>query len=224
MGFGMGWRKAAAWLLSGPLGMPPITFSKGDLDSMGGFLMDLDTKGVTTKLTGIPLQVHCSATKHLVDSYRQTYTKIPDYWRTCNKILDCMHRGVKHQFGCVSTEHERLCLPNGLALQYKDLKGDEDDNWRYFGRNKERHFIHGAKLCENIIQALARIVMTDAMLKIPYKVVMTVHDEIVCVVREEESEDAAGVIEDVMSQSPAWAKDLPVACEVGISKSYGEAK
>ena len=224
MGFGMGWKKAAAWLLSGPLGMPPITFSKGDLDAMGGYLMKLDTKGVTTKLTGIPLQAHCSATKHLVDSYRQTYTEIPKYWKTCEQMLLAMSAGWKHQFGVLTTDQDKLWLPNGLALQYKDLRKDEDDNWRYFGRNKERHFIHGAKCCENICQSLARIVMTDAMLKIPYRAVMSVHDELVYCVKEEEAEEASEIISAVMSKAPPWCADLPVACETGISRSYGEAK
>ena len=232
LGYGMGWRKAAAWFLSGPLGMPPIIFSKADLDAMGGYLMDLDTKGVTTKLTGIPLQVHCSATKHIVDSYRQTYTKIPDYWKTCEQILSAMRRGVRHQFGVLITDQDKLWLPNGLALSYKDLQKHEEEDgtrqrgWSYLGRRKERQHIYGSKLCENIIQALSRIVMTDAMLKVGerYKVCMSVHDELVCVVREGEAEEAGAFIEAAMSQSPAWAPGLPIACEWSVGKSYGEAK
>jgi len=56
------------------------------------------------------------------------------------------------------------------------------------------------------------------------KIVLTVHDEVVVCVREEAAGSAAGLIEEVMSKAPAWCADLPVACEVGISKSYGEAK
>jgi len=229
MSYGMGWRKAAAWVLSGPLGMPPITFGRDDLDAMGGYLdTKLDVKGVTTKLTGIPLQIHCSATKHLVDSYRQTYTKIPDYWRTCNRILDCMYRGVKHQFGVLSTDHERLLLPNGLSIHYKGLTQD-GDSWWYVGkkgRQDVKQHIFGSKIFENSIQALSRIVMTDAMLEIGklYKVVMTVHDEIVVCVREDLAEKAAWVMGEIMSKAPAWCKDLPVACEIGIGRSYGETK
>lgn len=227
LGYGMGWRKAVAWFLSGPLGMPPIIFTKADLDAMGGYLMKLDTKGITTKLTGLPLQIHCSAVKHIVDSYRQTYTKIPGYWKTCEKILSAMHRGVRHQFGALTTSQDKLWLPNGLALSYKDLRKDEDnDKWSYLGRHKERQHIYGSKLCENIIQALSRIVMTDAMLKVGerYKVAMTVHDELVCVVREEEAEEAGAFIETAMSQSPAWAPGIPIACEWSTGRSYGECK
>jgi len=139
-----------------------------------------------------------------------------------------MYRGAKHQFGVLSTDHERLLLPNGLSIHYKGLTQD-GDSWWYVGkkgRQDVKQHIFGSKIFENSIQALSRIVMTDAMLEIGkfYKVVMTVHDEIVVCVREEEAGSAVGLIEELMSVAPAWCKDLPVACEVGISKSYGGAK
>ena len=237
LGFGMGWKKAAGWFLSGPLGMPPIAFSKGDLDAMGGYLMKLDTNGVTKKLKGVELQAHCSATKHLVDSYRHMYTKIPDYWKTCNRMLDCMHRGVKRQFGVLSTDHERMILPNGLSIYYKGLcwedKKEEDENgfgsWWYFGkkgRQEVKQRIHGPKFAENGVQAIARILMTDAMLKIGerFRVCLTVHDEIVCCVKEEEADEALKYMIEVMAVAPGWCKDLPLTGSGGVAKSYGEVE
>jgi DNA polymerase len=199
-------------------------FTAEDLNVMDGKMEKLDTAGITTKLTGQALAVHCSAAKHLVDTYRNSYDRIPHYWQTCNRILSSMERGVKHQFGPVSTEKDKILLPNGLYLQYKDLHRDEDDSWRFFGKRGEKQYTYGGKIAENVTQALSRIVMTDAMLKISYKVVMTVHDEIVCVVREEEAEEAASFIKGAMSVAPDWCKDLPVACEVSTATSYGEAK
>jgi len=137
-----------------------------------------------------------------------------------------MYRGVKHQFGVLSTDHERLLLPNGLSIHYKGLTQD-GDSWWYVGkkgRQDVKQHIFGSKIFENSIQALSRVIMTDAMLKIPYKVCLTVHDEIVVCVREEEAEEAADVVEAAMSTAPAWCKDLPVACETSVAKSYGEAK
>jgi DNA polymerase len=229
LGFGMGWRKAAAWFLSGPLGMPPISFGRSDLTAMGGAVdTTLDCKGVTTKLKGADLLIHCSAVKHLVDSYRQTYTKIPDYWKKCNRMLDCMLRGVKHKFGVLTTDHERMILPNGLAIHYKGLSQD-GDSWWYVGkkgRSDVKQRLHGPKICENGTQALARIVMTDALLKISphYKVVMTVHDELVACVPEGEAEEALGFMVATMSVAPAWCAELPLAAEGSIGRSYGEAK
>lgn len=92
--------------------------------------------------------------------------------------------------------------------------------------------------CENIVQALARIVVFDQMGRIAQKlkekggnsngkirqVVLTVHDEVVVVVPEEEAEETKAMMEEMMKVRPAWAPDLPVDCEGGIGKSYGEAK
>ena len=55
-----------------------------------------------------------------------------------------------------------------------------------------------------------------------YPVVLTVHDAAVCVVKEEEVEEAVKFINECMSTPPSWAKGLPVTCEVKVAKSYGE--
>ena len=54
-----------------------------------------------------------------------------------------------------------------------------------------------------------------------YKVAMTVHDSIVCVVPEKKSLEAQEYIESCMRTSPEWAEGLPLDCESKIGKSYG---
>ena len=77
---------------------------------------------------------------------------------------------------------------------------------------------------ENVVQALARIVVGEQMLAINerYRVVLTVHDAAVVVVPENETERALKFIEEKMSTPPVWAPDLPVACEAKWGHSYGE--
>jgi DNA polymerase len=84
--------------------------------------------------------------------------------------------------------------------------------------------IYGGKVTENVCQALARIVIGDQMLKIArkYKVVMTVHDAVACVVPEDEAERAQEFVELCMKLRPEWAPDLPLNCEAGHGRSYGE--
>ena len=226
LGYSLGWRKLATILATGPMGQAPILFTADDLNTMDGRMEKLDTAGITTKLTGQALVVHCSAAKHLVDTYRNSYDRIPNYWQTCNRILSAMERGVKHQFGCVSTEKDCVLLPNGLYLQYKDLHKDEEGSWRYTGKRGEKQYIYGGKMAENLTQALSRIVMTDAMLEIGkfYKVVLTVHDEVVVCVPEDIAEKTEWVMGELMGRSPAWCAELPVACEVSTARAYGDAK
>jgi DNA polymerase len=84
--------------------------------------------------------------------------------------------------------------------------------------------IYGGKVVENITQALARIIVADQLVRISsrYHVVLQVHDEVVIVCDENEAEEAAKFMEEVMSTPPTWASDLPLACEYGIAKRYGD--
>ena len=56
------------------------------------------------------------------------------------------------------------------------------------------------------------------------RVVHMVHDEVVVVVPDEEAQETKAMMEMIMSKSPSWAKGLPLACEAGLGKNYGEAK
>jgi DNA polymerase len=84
--------------------------------------------------------------------------------------------------------------------------------------------IYGGKVIENLCQALARCIIAEQMVQISkrYRVVLTVHDAIVSVVREEEVDEARAYIETCMRTAPAWAKGLPLNCESGVGESYGE--
>ena len=55
-----------------------------------------------------------------------------------------------------------------------------------------------------------------------YEVVLTVHDAIACIVKEEEADEAQAYVEECMRWVPAWAEGLPVNCEAGYGRSYGE--
>jgi DNA polymerase I-like protein with 3'-5' exonuclease and polymerase domains len=52
--------------------------------------------------------------------------------------------------------------------------------------------------------------------------VMTVHDAIACIAPTAEVETAKEYVEMCMRMRPKWALDLPLNCEAGYGKSYGE--
>ena len=79
-------------------------------------------------------------------------------------------------------------------------------------------------MVENIVQALARIIVGEQMLEIRrrgYRPVLTVHDAAVLVVKKAELDAAVDTITEVMSTPPAWAPGLPVSCEAKHGESYG---
>lgn len=79
-------------------------------------------------------------------------------------------------------------------------------------------------MVENIVQALARIIVGEQMLKLRerYRPVLTVHDAAVIVAPKDELNEALAFITQVMSTPPDWAMGLPVACEAKHGTSYGE--
>lgn len=77
---------------------------------------------------------------------------------------------------------------------------------------------------ENYTQAVARCIIGEQMLRIAkrYRVVLTVHDAIGIIAREQEAEEARAYVESCMRWVPSWAEGLPVNCESGMGRSYGD--
>lgn len=70
---------------------------------------------------------------------------------------------------------------------------------------------YGGKLCENVIQAVSRDLMAEAMLRIDekgYKIVLTVHDELLAEKRKDEG--CIKEFEKLMEVLPDWATGAPV--------------
>jgi DNA polymerase bacteriophage-type len=119
-------------------------------------------------------------------------------------------------------------LPSGLPMFYHGLaaeQGDRGPEYTYKTR-KGPNRIYGGKVVENVCQAVARCIIGHQMLLIAkrYKVVLTVHDSIVCCVKDAELSEARKFVEECMRQTPDWADGLPITCESGTGKSYGECE
>jgi hypothetical protein len=86
--------------------------------------------------------------------------------------------------------------------------------------------VYGGKVTENVVQALARVVVIDQMVQIRarFPTALQVHDEVVCVVPTEQAEECRDFMLRIMSQPPKWAPDLPVSCEAGVGPSFGDVK
>ena len=76
------------------------------------------------------------------------------------------------------------------------------------------------------MQGLARCIISEQMLKIAakYAVLLTVHDAVCVLARDEDIVKAQGFVEECMRWTPDWAKGLPLDCESGIGKTYGDCK
>jgi len=77
---------------------------------------------------------------------------------------------------------------------------------------------------ENFTQAVARCIVAEQMLRVSryYPPVLTVHDAVAIVAPESEAAAAQACLEECMRWTPKWAEGLPLACESGVGKSYGD--
>lgn len=85
----------------------------------------------------------------------------------------------------------------------------------------------GPLLVHNCTQYLAGRKIGDVMVDLDdggYRVALQVHDEVACVVPAARAEQAKADMFASMRRRPAWMPDLPLEAEVGVSRSYGEAK
>jgi DNA polymerase len=82
---------------------------------------------------------------------------------------------------------------------------------------------YGGKLVENAIQAMCRDLMTSAMLRAEaagLRVVLHVHDELVCEVPEAGAEDAYKLLHACMTALPPWAEGFPIGADGYVAKRY----
>ena len=180
--------------------------------------------------------------QRVIKVYRDTYFHIPNLWTNASYTLQLLadkevgldiselfttelgRKGVLE----VCPELGAIKLPSGLLLRYDDLRsaqGERGPEYTYQTR-KGRVRIYGAKLVENICQAIARCIIAEQMLKISkrYRTVLTVHDSVLSCVLAEQEQEARAYIEECMRWVPVWATGLPINCESGVGVNYGDCE
>jgi DNA polymerase len=182
--------------------------------------------------------------QRIVQLYRNKYFKIPELWRKVDKAIRALATGGTGTInGKVHYTEQGFMLPNGMVIRYHGLQNTNEGMMYANSRKVARQLevdadaiyqgtkIYGGKAVENIVQALARIVITDQMLDIKrehnYPVLFQVHDELIFLVPNVEKDEAEYHLRNIliaMSRPPLWASDIPVACEGSITNSYGSAK
>lgn len=164
---------------------------------------------------------------HIIKHYRLANSRIAAWWNMLGMVLDRMIHNVESEVdmrGVLSlTLFTGIRLPNGLHLNYPELQRHNNGDFTYktkMGIQK----IYGGKVAENLCQAVARCIIGEQMILISqrYRPVLTVHDAVACVVPEDEAHEARAFIEDCMRTPPKWAPDIPLNCESGMARNYGD--
>jgi DNA polymerase bacteriophage-type len=161
----------------------------------------------------------------IVAQYRAMYPNIPMLWNGCKHALFTMNHTQNKEgrpYGPLIIKYGCIELPNGMHLKYPELTYS-DGNFVY-NSGKGMIKTYGARLTENIVQALARIVITEQMLEIQrmpeVQVVLQVHDEIISIASNVGADETLDKILAIMKTPPSWCLDLPLDAEGGYSQRY----
>ena len=171
--------------------------------------------------------------KPLVDAWRLSNPHITKFWWDVDKAASTCVRertatethGIRfyYQSGMMFIE-----LPSGRRLVYVKPKmglnrfGNESVTYEGVGEQKKwlRLESYGPKFVENIVQATARDILAEAMLRLNaagYRIVMHVHDEAVI---EAPPDTSLENICSVMGQTPTWASGLLLRADGYICDFY----
>jgi DNA polymerase len=133
-----------------------------------------------------------------------------DGWFTSCQIPDRAYKKVLAYFRC---ELEKKELQRIDQISFMGLES-QTNSWK-------RIHTAGHKLTENVVQATARDIMADAMIRAEaegYPIVFTVHDEIVADVPE--THGSLDHFVETMAEVPFWAKGCPIAVDAFESDRY----
>jgi DNA polymerase len=247
-GYSLGWASFAAQLLTGFLGADPIMYGvefAAQLGLTAEFVERwMEDPERVEKMLDIPhncsndeLAVHCAVADTIIQRYRGTSVPVVRLWKTFDgligkvltqdKSLKAFGGKDQHVVKCLTFREGEIILPNGMSLRYPDIVGKPSDRgwteWTYGPDNKK---LYGGKLTENVVQAVARIVMTDGMLRIQkrYPCKLTVHDEAVALIPEHEAEEGLAYMKACMLKEPKYLPGIPLDVTGSTAQRYGDSK
>lgn len=237
-GFGLGWKKLQGMLRVGMLGNAGMLLGAEIAASLGvsgqaftmrnsGFLNESLPPGVSFD----DHATHCACAAQIIKLFRDNNAMVPKLWDNYNWALKEMFEGRSGTIdprGLIGFNPDGFVLPNGMMIWYTELQRKEKGRRHEYSilknkRKGERAKVYGGLTCENITQGTARIILTDAMLRMKaegIRVVHQVHDEILVVAPEHLAEKTYHRMGEIMSTPPSWAPDLPLASEGGWARQY----
>ena len=217
-----------------------LGFGMGALKFMNGLRAD----ALTAPLFGSGM-LSPAACFNIVRSFRRRFARIPPFWAALEGAFRLAVRNAVKHVGKLTFEKREdtvlVRLPSGRALRYPQARLEATSRTIRFldesGGEAERVLqnpsvvygdhteLYGGKLCENIVQASARDILVEAILRLEAKglrVLFHVHDEIVLEVPEREAEAARETLLRELKREPEWAKGLPLDAEVAVAACYGK--
>jgi DNA polymerase len=221
-------------------GKPPGTYTKTSPERSVGKICDLAfgyAGGLGAWRKFEPDRFTDDEVRAFCRDWRAAHSNIKKYWSRLDRAAwtAVQQRGRVVRCGLVvfksTSTFLQLKLPSGRNLSYPQPRviGDSREQRVVFTDNAAGQFTdcrhgkgaYGGLWTQNVVSGIARDLLAEGMLRIEaagYRIVLHVHDEIVCEVPE-----GFGSTEEfvrLMTRKPAWALDLPIAAEAWTGTRY----
>jgi DNA polymerase len=191
------------------------------------------------------VEISLELAKTAIDSFRTEHPDVVRFWKeienaaikalaypgnrvTCGKV-SFLFPGGRFLF-CTLPSGRRIAWCDPVIKYPVNKFGKKQAKIYFWGidsktRKWKEQTTYGGKLTENVVQAIARDVLVDAMFRADqggWEIVMHVHDEVVAEIDEQASRDTHtfGRFEKLMAVTPTWAADCPIAVEGFETKRY----
>lgn len=213
-------------------GVPVESIHKGDPLRQKGKIAELalgygGSVGALTAMGALDMGLTEEELQPLVNQWRTANPHITKYWWDCDAAAyTAVEEKTEVTVGRVTFTWRSgilfITLPSGRKLSYIKPRlatnrfGRMGLTYEGVGESKKwmRIETYGPKLVENIVQATARDLLAEAMLRLRnagFDIVMHIHDEAVL-----EVPDGVSSVEEIcqiMSVAPAWADGLPLRAD-----------
>jgi DNA polymerase bacteriophage-type len=170
-------------------------------------------------------------------AWRAAHPNIERFWHAIDRAAVTAVRkpNVVVRCGRIAAESNGaflcLTLPSGRELAYPNPRLVEDrDHGRYVVAFKDNAAgqwrddrLYGGKITENVVQAIARDLLAEAMLRVEaagYPIVLHVHDELIAEMAE--GFGTADKFKALVTTLPTWAAGLPVAAKAWSGRRYAK--
>ena len=189
--------------------------------------------GALKAMGAINLGLQEDELKPLVDAWRKSNPRIVQFWWSIDRAAkECINERKETETYGIGFSYKSgmmfVRLPSGRKLVYVRPRIGRNkfdgESITYYGIGEQKKWLqletYGPKLVENIVQATARDILAEAMLRLNrcgYNIVMHIHDEAVIEAPEGTSLER---ICSVMSERPSWASGLLLRADGYVCDFY----
>ena len=188
--------------------------------------------GALKAMGGIEMGLSEDELQSIVDSWREANPNIVSLWWDIDSVVKrVINTRTKEKYKSLVISYEKsilfIELPSKRRLAYPKAKigmnrfGGESIVYEgiVVGNKWDKIESYGGKIVENIVQAIARDILAEAMMRLEKKgfnIVMHIHDEVVI----ESDSSSIEEINEIMSLVPSWAPGLILDADGFESEFY----